>query len=854
MSANSSKVQTPPNSETTDEIQVMLPNSQLKFGHIVTTVKEEAEQEKGKSPGNALADAIPSVLPILPLRGVVVYPMTTVPLTVGQPRSVKLIDEVTSGERIVGLVASKDPDLETPGPDQLYRVGTAAAVHRLMRAPDGTIRLLVHGIARIRFGDYIQTEPYLKAQIAPSPETVETGIKIEALIRASVEQFEKLAGFVPSIPKEIVASALNMDDPRQLAYAIATYLRMDLQLSQRLLDLNSVSAKLRHLLVVLGREVEVLELGHKIQKDAHTEIEGVQREYFLREQLKAIQKELGEGDEHTVEIAAFRMKIEDAAMPEEAHKEAIRELERLAKLPTAAAEYGVIRTYLEWITTLPWGIATTDNLDVKHARTILDEDHYGLDDIKDRILEFLAVRKLRHERSRNRQHTSIDHIRHDREGAILCLVGPPGVGKTSLGRSIARAMGRRFARMSLGGIHDEAEIRGHRRTYIGAMPGRIMQSMRRSETQNPVFMLDEIDKMGSDFRGDPASALLELLDPETNREFRDHYLDVPFDLSQVFFITTANMLEPIPPALRDRIETLHLAGYTEREKLAIAHDYLVPRQIRENGLRKKEVKFTPKALQYIARYYTREAGVRNLEREISAVCRKVATRITKGEFKQVTINLKRVTEYLGKPRFFFSEEVAERTAMAGVATAVAWTPFGGDVLFVEATDMPGEKGFQLTGQLGPVMQESAKAALSYVRSNSEALNLPPEFYQTHDIHLHVPAGSVPKDGPSAGVTMATALASLFSKKPVRPDVGMTGEITLRGQVLPVGGIKEKVLAAHRAGLATVVLPRRNKKDLDDVPVEVRKQINFVFVDRVDEVIAEALTPTATSAATSKRKH
>lgn len=853
MSANNPKSE-PPHSETNDDSHEILPDAQLKFGHIITAVKGDVKPAKGESPANALADAIPSVLPILPLRGLVVYPMTAVPLTVGQPRSVKLVDEVTNGERIVGLVASKDPDLETPGPDQLYSVGTAAAVHRLMRSPDGSIRLLVQGIARIKLGDYTQTDPYLKAHITLSPETAKTGIQIEALIRATVEQFETLAGFVPSIPEEIVASALNMDDPRQLAYAIATYLRMDLKLSQRLLELNSVSAKLRHLLGVLGREVEILELGQKIQKDAYTEMEGVQREYFLREQLKAIQKELGEGDAHTVEIEAFRKNIEDAAMPEEAHKEVARELERLNKLPTAAPEYSVIRTYLEWITTLPWGLASTDNLDVTHARAILDEDHYGLDDIKDRILEFLAVRKLRLERSTNRQRTSIDHIRHDREGVILCLVGPPGVGKTSLGRSIARAMGRQFVRMSLGGIHDEAEIRGHRRTYIGAMPGRIMQNIRRAETQNPVFMLDEIDKIGTVFRGDPASALLELLDPELNKEFRDNYLDVPFDLSQVFFITTANMLEPIPPALKDRMETLHLAGYTEREKLAIAHDYLVPRQIRENGLRKKEINFTPEALQYIARYYTREAGVRNLERELSAVCRKVATRITKSEFKQVTINLKRVTDYLGKPRFFFTEEVAERTAIPGVATAVAWTPFGGDVLFVEATEMPGEKGFQLTGQLGAVMQESAKAALSYVRSNSEALNLPPEFYQTHDVHLHVPAGSVPKDGPSAGVTMATALASLFSRTPVRPDVGMTGEITLRGQVLPVGGIKEKVIAAHRAGLATVVLPRRNEKDLDNVPVEVKKQIHFVFVDRVEEVIAEALMSTSTSATTTKRKH
>ena len=843
-----------PDSKAADKLDAFLLNSSVNFGQIVTTVKEDAEQSQDKDKRNSLEDAIPSVLPILPLRAVVVYPTTAVPLTVGQSRSVKLVDELTSGERIVGLVASKDPDLETPEPDQLFRVGTAAAIHRLMRAPDGTIRILVQGIARIRIADYTEIEPYLKAHISPSPETNETGIKIEALVRATVEKFRRLTGLVPSIPEEIISSALNMDDPRQIAYTIATYLRMDLQLAQRLLEQNSVSSKLRHLLGVLSREVEVLELGRKIEKDAHTEMEGHQRDFFLREQLKAIQKELGDGDEQTVEINELRENIRLANMPEEAHKEAERELDRLAKLPAAAAEYGVIRTYLGWMTALPWGSTSSDNLDVQHARTVLDQDHYGLDDIKERILEFLAVRKLRLDRQGTRQPRSIDHIRHEREGVILCLTGPPGVGKTSLGRSIARAMGRKFVRMSLGGMHDEAEIRGHRRTYIGAMPGRIMQSLHRCETQNPVFMLDEVDKMGVDSRGDPSSALLELLDPEQNREFRDHYLDVPFDLSQVFFITTANMLETIPTALQDRMETLRLPGYTEHEKLAIAQSYLVPRQIRENGLRKKEIKFKPEALLHISRHHTREAGVRNLEREIAAICRKVATRITECEFKQITINLKRVQEYLGKPSFFISDEVAERTALPGVATAVAWTPFGGDILFVEATEMPGEKGFQLTGQLGDVMQESAKAALSYVRSNSKALDLLPEFYQTHDVHMHVPAGSVPKDGPSAGVTMATALASLFSQKPVRPDVGMTGEITLRGQVLAVGGIKEKVLAAHRAGLATLVLPRRNEKDLDDVPDDIKKQINFVLVDRVDEVISEALMPSPISTSTPKRKH
>ena len=824
------------------------------FGAIITTLGNEISKDGKASDLELLGKSIPDVLPILPVRGIVVYPLTAVPLTVGQPRSVSLIDAVTKDDRIIGLVTSNNPDLETPGPDQLYRIGTAAAVHRLMKTPDGTIRLLVQGIARIRIGDYVDTDPYLKAQVELEPEARETGIKIEALVRTTVKQFKKLAHLVPSIPDEMIPTALNIDDPRQLAYAIATYLRIDLELAQELLELDRVSKKLKKLLTVLGREIEVLELGHKLQKDAHTEMEGMQREYFLREQLKAIQRELGEGDEQTLEIEEFKTKISDADMSNEAHKEATRELGRLSKLPTASAEYGVIRTYLDCITSLPWTDVTTDKLDVEHARTVLNEDHHGLDQIKERILEFLAVRKLRLDRRGNKTTKLLDHIRHEREGVILCLVGPPGVGKTSLGKSIARAMGRKFIRMSLGGIRDEAEIRGHRRTYIGAMPGRIIQSIRRCGSKNPVFMLDEIDKLGVDFRGDPAAALLEMLDPEQNRSFRDHYLDVDFDLSQVFFITTANMLETIPPPLRDRMEILQMSGYTETEKTNIAQDYLVPRQIFENGLRKKEIKFNTDALANIARYYTREAGVRNLERKIGQVCRKVVTRIASDKCKQVTINLKRVKEFLGRPEFFFSEEVAQRTAIPGVATAIAWTPFGGDILFVEATEMPGEKGFRLTGQLGEVMQESAQAALSYIRANSDALGLPSTHYQNHDIHIHVPAGSVPKDGPSAGITMATALASLFSQQPVKPDVGMTGEITLRGQVLPVGGIKEKVLAAHRAGLTTVVLPRRNEKDLDDVPNETRKKLRFVLVDRVEEVFAEALIAKSTPIASTQIKH
>jgi ATP-dependent Lon protease len=810
----------------------------------VSQSSEGGEAGPGSSPETPIA--IPDTLAILPLRGVVVYPLTVIPLNVGQPRSVKLVDDAASGQRIIGLVASKNPELEAPGPDDLYRIGTAAVVHRLFRAPDGTIRLLVQGLGRFRLGEFVSTEPYLTARIAVSPETLEPGLEVEALVRNVTEQFQRIAELVPSMPAELVNAALSVEDPRQLVYTIATYQRMDLADAQQLLELDSVTEKLKKLLALLTKEAEVLELGRKIQSEAQSEMEKVQREYFLREQMKAIQRELGEANEQAVEVDEFRKKIAEAGMPEEALKEANRELDRLAKLPTAAAEYGVIRTYLDWLTSLPWSKLTPDNLDVSHARAVLDEDHYGLKDIKERILEYLAVRKLRLERkpapSDGREATPsvVDHIRREREGVILCFVGPPGVGKTSLGQSIARALGRKFIRMSLGGVRDEAEIRGHRRTYIGALPGRIIQALRRAETRNPVFMLDEVDKLGMDFRGDPASALLEVLDPEQNREFRDHYLDVPFDLSQVMFITTANQLEPIPGPLRDRMEILLLSSYTEGEKIKIASGYLIPRQIRENGLRPEEIAFTEDAIRTLIRSYTREAGVRSLERQIGAVCRKVVTRIAEGKAASVEIEQKAIAEYLGKPDFFYTEEVSERTAIPGVATGLVYTPVGGDIVFIEATQMTGGKGFQLTGQLGEVMQESARAALSYLRANAKALGIDEDFFAKHDLHIHVPAGATPKDGPSAGVTMATALASLVSGRPVRAEVGMTGEITLSGQVLPIGGLKEKVLAAHRAGLRTIIVPRRNEKDLDDVPEEVRKEIKFLLVDRVEEVLNAAL--------------
>jgi len=798
--------------------------------------------ESDEQPENA-EGSIPSVLPILPLRGLVVYPQTAVPLTIGQPRSIRLVDDVMAGdERLIGLVASRDPELEAPEPEDLYEIGTVAMVHRLFRAPDGTIRLVVQGLSRFKLNQFVEQEPYLKATIQLVPETIEEGLELEALARNARDQFDHIAEMIPSIPRELVASVLSLEDPLETVYTIANFQRMDLEDAQALLEIDSASEKLHKLVNILAHEAEVLEIGQKIQNEARSEIEKVQREYFLREQLKAIQRELGEGDEQTAEVEEFRKKIDAAGMPEEAEKQARRELDRLSRLPTAAAEYGVIRTYLDWLTSLPWAELTPDNLDINHAREVLDQDHYGLEDVKERILEYLAVRKLRHERADELPLEPVDEIHRIREGVILCFVGPPGVGKTSLGRSIARAMGRKFVRISLGGMRDEAEIRGHRRTYIGALPGRILQALRRVETRNPVFMLDEVDKLVFDFHGDPASALLEVLDPEQNSEFRDHYLEVSFDLSQVMFITTANSLETIPGPLRDRMEIIFLSGYTDKEKIAIAEGYLIPRQVRENGLHIDEISFTGPGLERIIRDYTREAGVRNFEREIGSICRKVVTHIASGDFEQIEITPDQVQEYLGRPHFHGNEEIAHRTAIPGVATGLAWTPVGGEVLFVEATRMPGGKGFQITGSVGNVMQESAKASLSYVRSRAEQLGLDPDFFEKSDIHLHVPAGSQPKDGPSAGVTMATALVSLISGRSVNPDVAMTGEITLRGQVLPVGGIKEKVLAAHRIGLKTVILPARNEADLEDLPEEVRQSIHFVFAETVDDVLAVALEP------------
>jgi len=836
--------------EDNELLSMMMPSMFSRF------LKQDSDAAGSGSPETSNTTKYPDILPILPLRGVVVYPQTAVPLTVGQPRSIKLVDEVVGGDKLVGLVAAINPELEAPGPADLYRVGTIATVHRLLRAPDGTIRLLVQGMARFRLGEFVTEEPYLKARIELAPEVVEAGLEMDALARNARDQFQQITQMIPSFPEELASSITSVEDPLQTAYTIANFQRMDIKDSQGILELDSVSEKLKKLIGLLVREAEVLQLGQKIQNEARGEIEKVQREYFLREQMKAIQKELGERDEQAVETEDFRKKIEEAKMPEEAEKQAKRELERLSRLPTAAAEYGVIRTYLDWLVSIPWSKSTADNLEIAHARKILDQDHFGLQDVKERILEFLAIRKLRLDRKDETRAPSEDKIRREREGVILCFVGPPGVGKTSLGQSIAHAMGRKFVRASSGGVRDEAEIRGHRRTYIGSMPGRILQSLRRIESKNPVFMLDEIDKLTFDFHGDPASALLEVLDPEQNSEFRDNYLEVAYDLSQVFFVTTANTLETIPGPLRDRMEIIYLSGYTENEKIAIAKGYLIPRQIRENSLREGEITFTDDALKKLIREYTREAGVRNLERKIGAVCRKVGTRIAEGKLKKTKITPELVEKHLDHPIFQSTEELSQRMSIPGVVPGLAWTPYGGDVLFVEATSMPGSKGFQVTGSVGNVMNESARAALSYVRSRAKKLSIDSEFFNQSDFHLHIPAGAQPKDGPSAGVTMATAIVSLVSGRRVKPQVGMTGEITLRGQVLPIGGVKEKVLAAHRNGLRTIILPKRNAQDIDDVPDEIKKVMKFVFAESMDDVLEAALetkSKSSRSKAAAKKK-
>jgi len=787
---------------------------------------EKSDKAKGEKRFDIEEDLskveVPDVLPVLPLRGIVIFPNQIHPFLVSRPTSLKLIEDVGQTSRVIGLSAQKNPEEENPAPEGLFPRGTAVRILKMLKYPDHSVRVLVQGIARIDLLDFVQTEPYFRANVRRLAEAVEGDKELDALQAHLVSQFSKFVSLVPYLPDELQVMAMQVREPARLTDMVASYLKIAVEESQDLLSTTDVRARRGKLIVILGREIELLELGHKIQSQVQTELNKNQREYYLRQQLKAIQKELGEGDARSSEIEDLEKKIETAKMPEDARKAADKELDRLKMIPPESAEHTVVRTYLDWLVSVPWSVSTDDNLDIKHARSVLDEDHFDLEKVKERILEFLAVRKLK----------------SDTKGPILCFVGPPGTGKTSLGRSIARALGRKFVRLSLGGIRDEAEIRGHRRTYIGSLPGRMIQGLRNAGSNNPLFILDEVDKLGTDFRGDPASALLEVLDPEQNNAFVDHYLDVPFDLSKVLFLTTANVLDPIPPALRDRMEVLELPGYTEEEKLQIAERHLVPKQISENGLGDLKIEFTKETVSEIIRSYTREAGLRNLEREIGRVCRKIARSITEGETAPELVTPDMLHRFLG-PRRFFSE-VAERTQEPGVATGLAWTPNGGDILFIESTRMNGQKGVTITGSLGDVMKESAQAALSYVRSRAGQLGIAPDFFEKSDLHIHVPAGAIPKDGPSAGVTIAASLASLLSGHPVRSDVAMTGEITLRGKVLPVGGVKEKVLAARRAGIKTVILPRRNESDLEDIPEEARKEMEFVFVDTVDEVLRHAL--------------
>lgn len=823
------------------------------------------EQEERRQAQDDEHSSIPDVLPVLPLKDTVVYPLSVQSLGVGQERSIRLIDDVMRSNRLVVLVAQKSSDIEQAGPKDIFKIGTVSRVVRMIRMPDGNIQIYVQGLERVEIGEFTQEKPYLAAHVTVRPDVEEEDNETEAIKRNVINYFQRLVTLVQYMPEGVAAAALNLEEPRQVVYMIATFVQMELEQRQQLLEFDSVRAKLQELSSYLTHELEILELGKKIQTSAQEEMTKVQREYLLREQLKAIQRELGEESEEQATINELREKIDAAKLPEEALKEANRELSRLEKLPTVSPEYSIIRTYVELLASLPWSKSTGEQIDVPRARQVLDQDHYDLEKIKDRILEYLAVRRLKEERmadqiERSKEIATTEQgvqteeirptqplvsqeaLRQINREPILCFVGPPGVGKTSLGQSIARALGRKFARMSLGGIRDEAEIRGHRRTYIGAMPGRIIQTLRRVESNDPVMMLDEVDKVGADWRGDPSSALLEVLDPEQNYNFRDNYLDLAFDLSRVMFIATANSLEPIPAPLRDRMEILELSGYTEEQKLHIAHNYLLPKQLEANGLRKEELTLDDATLRRIIRDYTREAGVRNLEREIGSLCRKVAKQVAEGKETPIHVTAGQVQEYLGRQRFF--EEVAERIDRPGIATGLVVTSVGGEIIFIEAAVMPGKEGqLVLTGQLGDVMKESAMAALSYVRSNAEALGLPQNVFEGQQVHIHVPAGAIPKDGPSAGVTMVTVLVSLASGRKVRSDVAMTGEITLRGKVLPIGGAKEKVLAAYRSGIRTVILPDKNEQDLaEDVPKELQEQMKFVFVSDIKQVLNAAFVP------------
>jgi len=774
-------------------------------------------------------DEIPAELPVLPLKETVVFPDSMTPLAIGQDRSIRLVDDVVEGERLLALVTVRDADVEAPAWDDLHEIGTAAVVHKMIRVPDGTLRILVQGLHRIKLEEPVTDDPYLVARFAPLPDHAEESRELEALLRNAQGLFGRIIGLAPYLPEELQIAAANIEDASGLCNLVASTIRLKTEEKQLILELADTEERLREVSKILNRELEVYELGTKIQSQVQSELEKGQREFFLRQQLKAIQGELGEGDPEQADANELRERLDGLELPEDVRIAAGRELARLERLPAAAAEYGVIRTYLDWLATLPWGVTTPDVLDLDRAREILDEDHYDLEKVKERIVEHLAVSKLK----------------QDPAGQILCFVGPPGVGKTSLGQSIARTLGRRFTRLSVGGVRDEAEIRGHRRTYIGAMPGSIIRALRDAESMNPVLLIDEIDKMGADVRGDPASAMLEVLDRAQNCTFRDHYLDLPFDLSKTLFICTANTVDTIPPALVDRMDVIQLSGYTEEEKLGIAERYLVPRQIEEHGLERDRIEIGEAVLRLLAREYTREAGVRGLERRIGDLCRKAAVQVARGSEEPIDVTEALAREWLGPRRF--SAETRRRTADPGVATGLAYTPVGGDVLYIEAQAYAGRGKLTVTGQLGEVMQESAQAALSWVRSHTEELELDERWFSRHDVHLHVPAGAVPKDGPSAGIAMATAIASLVRERPVADDVAMTGEITLTGQVLPIGGVRDKVLAAQRAGLARVILPRENEHDLEELPPETRDALHFVLVDSIDEVFDAAFSANSAGA-------
>ncbi len=767
------------------------------------------------------ATQIPDRLPLLPLKGTVIFPHQVQGLGVGRKKSLRALDAALEGSRLIVLAAQREDDIDEPEAKDIRETGTICKILQVGKQPDGVLQVIVEGLVRTTLRGFVRHEPYFEVELTPRPDPTEKTVELEALMRGVVSQFERFARFSRSVPADQVLAAAQVEEPGRLADLIAQHISLKLDERQELLEADP-KTRLERLSAILGREIHVLELERKIQSRVRKQMEKSQREYFLKEQIKAIQQELGETDERQAEVSEYRKKIEAATLPEHVKTKALEELGRLEKMPPMVAEAVVVRTYLDWILAIPWTTRTDDRLDIDEARKILEEDHYGLAKAKDRVTEYLAVRKLSPES----------------RGPILCFVGPPGVGKTSVGKSIARALGRKFVRISLGGVRDEAEIRGHRRTYVGALPGRIVQGMKTAGSRNPVFMLDEIDKLGMDFRGDPSAALLEALDPEQNHAFSDHYLELALDLSEVVFITTANILDPIPPALRDRMEVIRFAGYIEEEKVKIAEHFLIPKQLKANGLKPEQVTFTDEALRLIAREYTREAGVRNLEREIGTICRKVATQVARGVATGERITRANLHKFLGPPKFRFGS--AEKEDEIGVATGLVYTEMGGDVIAVEATLMRGEGKLSLTGQLGDVMKESAQAALSYVRSRARRLGAEEEFYQKTDVHIHVPAGAVPKDGPSAGITIATAMASAVTGRPVRRDIAMTGEITLRGRVLPIGGLKEKVLAAHRAGLRTVVLPKENEKDLTEIPSNVRKHMRLVLVAHMDEVLKEAL--------------